>query len=334
MLQSNVHKTKDMKASSRYFVMPTLYIGIGGYSKVVFPRLDALLHEHYGFRPEPLQLSIFDFDEAQSESSGVDGKKFTTEPYLITLPKKTLKDVSRKLRKKAKIPWIDNLKPYVDLKHVRYAEAPGLNLFPQSGNLAWRLLWEAHVLPELKSKIKSLHPVPQELNDMEGQGFKVSNRSCIWVIAGGGSTTGPTGLIPFVAELKRLKPPETNLFVLVFSPSAYRDKTEAHQTRGRAIFIATMERLLGLFNGKVFEQPYSPNGNYKISLDEDPFDQMFIVDGSLAGGRAELKTEQLGDIVAHFLFKTVIGPLGEHMLGIIGNLNSGLKLGKEDENGN
>jgi len=218
----------------------------------------------------------------------------------------------------------------VSFKDVRYAEAPGLNLFVQSGNLAWRLVWEAHVWPALKTRLKGLHPLPQEINALERQGFKVSNRSTIWVIAGGGSTTGPTGLIPVVAELKRNKPPETNLFIVLFTPGAYRDKTEAHRTRGRAIFMATMERLLGLYNGDVFDQPYSANGNYRIKLEEDPADQIFLVDGSLSGGRTELETGELGDIVANFLFKFASGSaVGEQALGTIGNLNSGLKPAME-----
>jgi len=331
MSQNNVNTTETIKTSR--FVMPTAYIGIGGYPKAVFPTLDRLFHEHYGFRPGPLQLAIFDFDEAKSESS-VNGKKYSIEPYLVPLPKKVLKDVAKKLRRKAELSWIKNLEPYVALDHVRYAEAPGLNLFVQSGNLAWRLVWESHVLPELKIKLKGLHPVPSELNELERQGFKVSNRSCIWVIAGGGSTTGPTGLIPIVAELKRSKPPETNLFVIVFTPNSYRDKTDAHRTRGRAIFMATMESFIELFNGRVFDQPYNPSGSYKITLEEDPCDQLFLVDGSLSGGRTELKTEELGELVATYLFKFATGPVGEHQLGIIGNLNSGLKPVKEGNDGN
>lgn len=324
MLQNNVN-------TKRFFVMPTAYIGIGGYSKAVFPALDRLFNEHYGFRPAPLQISIFDFDEAKAESSA-NGKKYSIEPYLVPLPKKVLKDVSKKLRRKSEISWIKNLDPYVDLDHVRYAEAPGLNLFVQSGNLAWRLVWESHVLPELKIKLRGLHPVPQELNELERKGFKVSNRSCIWVIAGGGSTTGPTGLIPVVAELKRLKPPETNLFIIIFTPNSYRDKTDAHRTRGRAIFMATMESLFELFNGRVFDQPYNPSGSYRITLEEEPCDQIFLLDGSLSGGRTELKTEELGDLVASYLFKFASGPVGEHQLGIIGNLNAGLKPVKEVNN--
>ncbi len=331
MLQSNVIATEETRRVSNFFVMPTVYIGIGGYSKAVFPTLDRLIHEHYGFRPGPLQFSIFDFDEAKSESSA-NGKKYSIEPYLVSLPKKTLKDVAKKLRRKADLPWIKTFKPYVAFEHVRYAEAPGLNLFPQSGNLAWRLLWESHILPELKTKLKGLHPMPHELHELQRQGFKVSNRSCIWVVAGGGSTTGPTGLIPIVAELKRLKPSETNLFVIVFTPNSYRDKTDPQRTRGRAIFLATMESILELFNGKVFDQPYNSNGNYRITLEEDPCDHLFLVDGSFSGGRTELKTEELGDLVATYLFKFATGPVGEHLLGKIGNLNSGLKSVKEVSN--
>lgn len=333
MLQNNV-SNKETGRGSQFFVMPSLFLGVGGYSKAVFPQLDRLINEHYGFRPAPLGFSIFDFDEAKAESL-TNGKKYSTEPYLVPLPKKILKDVSKKLRSKTDLPWIKKFEAYVGLKDVRYAEAPGLNLFVQSGNLAWRLVWEPHVLPEIRTKLKGLHPVPHELNELERKGFKISNRSCIWVVAGGGSTTGPTGVIPLLAELKRSKPPETSLFVILFSPNAYRDKTDAHRTRGRAIFMATMERLLGLYNGDIFDQPYSASGNYRIKLEEDPADQLFIVDGSLCGGRTELKTEELGNIVAHFLFKFAsASSLGEQALGIIGNLNSGLKPITEVENEN
>jgi len=304
----------------RYFAMPSFFVGIGGYAKAVFPTLDRLIQGNYGFRPDPIRLTIFDFDEAGSESSE-NGKKFSIESYLKPLPKKTLKDVAKKLRRKADLPWLKNLEPYVALDHVRCAEAPGLNGYMQSGNLAWRLVWESHVLPELRIGLKGLHPVPRELNELGRKGFRVSNRSCIWVIAGGGSTTGPTGLIPLVAELKRNKPPETNLFVILFTPNSYRDKTDAHRSRGRAIFMATMECLLGLFNGQVFDQPYNPSGSYRITLEEDPCDQIFLLDGSLSGGRSDLKTEELGDLVANYLFKFATGPVGEHQLGIIGNLN-------------
>ena len=229
-------------------------------------------------------MTIFDFDEAGSESSE-NGKKFSIESYLKPLPKKTLKDVAKKLRRKADLPWLKNLEPYVVLDHVRYAEAPGLNLYPQSGNLAWRLVWESHVLPELRIGLKGLHPVPQELNELERRGFKVSNRSCIWVIAGGGSTTGPTGLIPVLAELKRSKPPETNLFAIVFTPNSYRDKTDAHRSRGRAIFMATMESLLGLFNGQVFDQPYNPSGSYRSRWRRIPAIRFFCLTVPFRGGR-------------------------------------------------
>lgn len=313
---------------SRYYVMPTLLIGIGGCPKAVFPNLDRRIHDNYGFRPDPIRMTIFDFDEAGSESSE-NGKTFSIESYLKLLPKKTLKDVAKKLRRKAYLPWRKNLEPFVDFSQIRYAEAPGLNLYIQSANLAWRLVWETHVLPELKIGLKGLHPLPRELNELERKGFRVSNRSCIWVIAGGASTTGPSGLLPIVAELKRSKPPETNLFVIVFTPNSYRDKTDAHLSRGRAIFMATMESLLGLFNGQVFDQPYNPHGTYRITLEEDPFDQIFLVDGSISGGRSDLKTEELGDTVANFLFKFAASPVGEHELGIIGNLNSGLNSLKE-----
>jgi hypothetical protein len=98
--------------------------------------------------------------------------------------------------------------------------------------------------------------------------------------------------------------------------------------------MAMMERLIELFNGRVFDQPYSQSGSYKITLEEDPCDQIFLIDGSLAGGRTELKTEELGELVATYLFKFATGPVGEHLLGIIGNLNAGLKPAKEGNHGN
>jgi hypothetical protein len=215
---------------------------------------------------------------------------------------------------------MQRFKPYVALEQVRAVDAPGLNLFVQSGNLAWRLVWEQHVLPELKARLQHLHPAPHTQGALARQGLAVSSRSVIWVVAGGGSTTGPTGLIPMLCEIQRLKPPQTNLFALVFTPDAYRDKTTQHRIKGRAIFRATMEQLLAIYDGEDFDQPYGTDG-YRISLHEEPFDQLFLVDGSLMGGRTELGADALADLVALFLFKIAVGSIGERLLSIIGNLN-------------
>ncbi len=307
--------------SRRLFAIPTLYVGIGGYAKAVFPRLDALFQGHYGSRPDALPLCLFDFDEGNSEIT-LDGRTVSIKPYLTTLPKKPLMDVAKQLRRKGNgLPaYLEPFRGYVALDQVRAIEAPGLNLFVQSGNLAWRLLWESHVLPVITARIRQLHPDPHTRSAMERQGIQVSNRSVVWVLAGGGSTTGPTGLIPMLCELKALLPPETSLFGLVFTPRAYRDKTDQHRNKGRAIFRATMEQLLSLLEDQVFDQPYGTDG-HRISLAGDPFDQLFLVDGTLNGGRQELKLEDLAELVAHFLYKTAVGATGERLLGIVGNLN-------------
>jgi hypothetical protein len=299
------------------FVMPSLYVGLGGYAKAVLPRLDAHFNRHYGRRPDCLSLTIFDFDEAQAEVSG-----FSTQGYLRALPKKPLLDFARKIRGQhtPTHAFLQRFRPYVDLAHVHAVEAPGLNLFVQSGNLAWRLVWEHHVLPDLTSKLQQLHPAPNAQGQMERQGLVASPRSAIWVIAGGGSTTGPTGLIPMLCELKRLKPPQTNLFAVVFTPDAYRDKTTQHQVKGRAIFRATLTQLLAIYDGQEFDQPYGANG-HRITLHEAPFDQLFLVDGSLMGGRSNLTTDELAELVALFLSQVAVGPVGERLLGLIGNLN-------------
>jgi len=306
-------------------VMPSAYIGLGGYAKAVFPRLDARLQQHYGGRPACLPMSIFDFDETQAEVT-IDGQGFSTQPYLRALPKKFLLDFARRLQGKQQQTRAlqERFEPYVDFAHVHAVDAPGLNLFVQSGNLAWRLVWEQHVLPDLTSKLQQLHPAPHAQGHLARQGLVASPRSAIWVIAGGGSTTGPTGLIPMLCELKRRKPPQTNLFAVVFTPYAYRDKTTQHQVKGRAIFRATMTQLLAIYDGQEFDQPYGSNG-HRIALHEAPFDQLFLVDGSLMGGRTALNTDDMAELVALFLFKVAVGPIGERLLGLIGDLNPDAK---------
>lgn len=311
---------------NKRLIVPTLFVGIGGYAKVVMPRLDSLFCQYYGKRPSPVDFVIFDFDEANGEVT-VNDRKFTTQPYLVSLPKKALKEIVRKLRRKDRekiMPWIEALAGYVDLEKVRYVEAPGLNLFMQSANLAWRLVWPEHIVPQLRGRLQNLHPAPQELSRLESEGYIVSKRSLIIVIAGGGSTTGPSGLPPLLAEIKRLKPVDSNILPILFTPGSYRDKTDEHMRRGRAIFRATVHRLISLFNGMEFDQPYGING-YRLKLEGEPFDQMFLVDGTLGGGRTELSTEQLGDLLARLFFKLTTSPMGEKFLGHIGNLNSGLK---------
>ncbi len=292
------------------FVMPSAYIGLGGYAKAVFPRLDAHFCQHYGVRPDCLPMTIFDFDEAQAEVRS-DGQGFSTQPYL-----------ARKMRGKHQQThaFLQRFTPYVDFAHIRGIDGPGLFQFMQDGNLAWRLVWEDHVLPDLTSKLQLLHPAPRAQGQLERQGLVAAPRSAIWVIAGGGSTTGPTGLIPMLCELKRLKPPQTNLFAVVFTPAAYRDKTTQHQVKGRAIFRATLTQLLAIYDGQEFDQPYGANG-HRIALHEEPFDQLFLVDGSLMGGRTALTTDELAELVALFLYQVAVGPIGERFLGLIGHLN-------------
>jgi hypothetical protein len=304
-------------------VIPSLYIGLGGWPKSIFPRLDAHFYGHYGSCPDCLPRVIFDFDDASGEVT-VGGKTFSTHPYLKALPKKPLVDFARKLRRKDKeaIAFLERFSPYVALEHLRAIETPGLNLHVQNGNFAWRLVWETHVLPELITKLQHLHVPPHDQAQLARQGLAVSNRSVIWVIAGGGSTTGPTGLIPVLCELKRRKPPQTSLFALVLTPRAYRDKDHRHQIKGRAIFRATLQQLLAIYGGQVFDQPYGLDG-YRITLSEEPFDQLFLVDGSLSGGRTDLKATELADLLALLLFKLAVGPVGEKLLGTtMGNLNS------------
>ena len=326
LLETTRLEPEDSPERRKQFIIPATFVGIGGYGKLVLPRLDALLYQYFGHRPQPISMVTFDFDDANGQVNA-NSKEFSTQPYLIALPKKPLKDVAIKLRRKdreKKLPWISSFEKYVNFDHVKYADAPGLNLFMQTANLAWRLVWESHVLPGLKSSLQNLHPAPQLLNRLEKEGYSISNRSMVFVIGGGASTTGPSGLPPMLAELKRLKPADSNLFPIIFTPHSYRDKTDEHKARGRAIFRSTMDRLLNIFNDLHFDQPYGVNG-YRIKLQDQLFDHIFFIDGSLSGGRGQLQTDQMGDIVAKFLFKLITSPVGEHFLGTIGNLNSGLR---------
>lgn len=312
------------------FVIPTSFTGLGGWPKEIFPRLDAHIHRHYGFQPDCLRMTILDFDDASAEVT-MDGKTFSVQPYLKALPKKVLVDFDRKRRRKDQeaLTFLERFSPYVALEHLRAVEAPGLNLLVQSGNLGWRLVWETHVLPELVTTLQHLHVPPHKRTQLARQGLVVSNRSVLWVVAGGGSTTGPTGLIPVLCELKRRKPPQTSLFALVITPRAYRGKDHRHQIKGRAIYRATMEQLLAIYNGQVFDQPYGLNG-HRIELSEEPFDQLFLIDGSLSGGRSELESNELADLLALLLFKLAVGPIGERLLGtIMGNLHPDLQ--EEDD---
>lgn len=305
------------------FVVPTYLCGIGGKAKAVLPRLDALYQRHYGgSRPEVLPFSLFDFDEAEGAAT-VDGQTHTTAAYLKALPKKPLLDVARRLRRNnAKaIEACEPFRSYVHLPGVRAVDAPGLNLFVQGANLAWRLVHESHVLPELTAKLRHLNPAPNTLECLGRDGIAVASRSVIWVIAGGASTTGPSGLIPILCELKRLKPANTSLFAIVFAPRSYREKTSQRQVKGKAIYRATMTQLLTLFDGdQSFDQPYGLDG-YRIQLDEPPFDQLLLVDGSFAGGRRDFDGDELAELIALLLFKCTVGPLGEKLLSLIGDLN-------------
>lgn len=318
------------------FVLPSAYVGLGGQPKGIFPRLDGLVQRHYGgFRPLCLPMVLFDFDPAAAEIN-IDGMSYSVEPYLKRLPKKILLDYYRKIRRKNKaaLDTLENFSGYVRLDDVRAVDAPGLNLFVQGGNLAWRLVWEPYVEPELSRMLREIQPTPQDQAALERKGIQLSRRSAIWVIAGGGTTTGPTGLIPMLCALKARKPAQTSLFGIVFTPPCYRDKTAHHRRKGKAIFRATMEQLLAIFDGQEFKQPYSPDGHL-ISLNEEPFDQLFLVDGTLGGGQHELKTEELNELVAFFLYKMAVGPVGERLLGsVMGNLNPEIheRKGKEKKN--
>lgn len=234
------------------FVLPTYVCGIGGKAKQVLPRVEGLYQQHYnGPRLEVLPFTIFDFDEAHGEAT-VDGVTYTTESYLKVFPKKPLLDVARKIRRNNPrvLAACAKFQPYVHFPGVRAVDAPGLNLFVQGGNLAWRLLHESDVLPELTAKLRYLNPAPNTLERLTREGIAVANRSVIWVIAGGGSTTGPTGLIPILCELKRHAPANTSVFAVVFAPRSYREKTSQRQVKGKAIYRATMTQLLALFDGE------------------------------------------------------------------------------------
>jgi hypothetical protein len=91
--------------------------------------------------------------------------------------------------------------------------------------------------------------------------------------------------------------------------------------KGKAIYRATMTQVLKLFDGEeCFDQPYGVDG-YRIQLDAPPFDQLFLVDGSFAGGRRDFESDELADLIALLIFRCTVGPLGEKLLSITGDLN-------------
>ncbi len=309
----------SVPGSAMRYVMPSAYFGLGGFAKAVFPRLDALLHNHYGYRPDPFAFAVFDFDGADATFTS-NGTTFSVQPYLNALPRRPFLDVARAIRRNEVSANLEHLRSVVRFDYVHPVDGPGMNQMPQNANLAYRLVWASHVVPDLQRKLRQLNPNPRALERLTRERITVSERSVIWVVAGGASTTGPGGLIPLLAEIRRLKPRETNLFAVVFTPGAYHDKSAEHAKRGSAIFRATLEQLIRIHDDGGFSQRYDTNG-HSLVLTEEPFDQIFLVDGSLGGGKSELKTEDLAELVARFLFKFAVGPLGERMLGRIADCN-------------
>jgi len=70
----------------KQFIIPATFVGIGGYGKLVLPRLDALLYQYFGHRPQPISMVTFDFDDANGQVND-SSKEFSTQPYLVALPK-------------------------------------------------------------------------------------------------------------------------------------------------------------------------------------------------------------------------------------------------------
>lgn len=313
---------KEIENTRKKFIIPSYLIGIGGWAKPIFPYLDFLYSQYFGSRPEQIRLSIYDFDEASSRIT-FNGQTFSIEPYLISLPKKILKDIIRKIKKRSEDGnfFKEIYKGFIDFDSLRYFDMPGLNLRPQLGNLGWRLLWESHILKDLRSKVQHIHVAPRDSDELAERGIQASKRSLIWVVAGIASTTGPTGLIPILCEISHLKPPEANVFVLLITPRAYRDKSDQHRERGRAISFATMESLCRVAENQDFDQPYGTSG-YHIKQMDKPFDICFLVDGSFSSGRSTLEADEMARLIALYIFRMTTSPLGEELLRITGNLEA------------
>jgi len=317
---------KEAGKTTRKFIIPSFYIGIGGWAKPIFPYLDYLYSQHFGTRPNKIRFSIYDFDEASARIS-FNGQTFSIESYLNSLPKKILKDIVRKIKNRSQDGnfFREIFKGYVEFDSLNYFDMPGLNLRPQLGNLGWRLIWESHVLKDLKNKVNHIHVTPRDFDELEKKGIQSSRRSLIWVVAGIGSTTGPTGLIPILCEISRRKPPEANVFALLITPLAYRDKSAQHREKGRAICLATMETLCRVAEKMDFEQPYGTSG-YCIKQADKPFDLCFFVDGTFSSGRSTLEADELARLIALYIFRITTSPLGEELLRIAGNLKTMEKI--------
>lgn len=231
--------------------------------------------------------------------------------------------MARKVRNGQHPACLSRFKPYLGPGEIKVAESPGQNGILENANLAWRLCWN-QIRGVLDSKIRIIHPNNDKLSQLEYQGIQISPNRCVWVVCSGATTTGPSGIFPFLADLKRKIPKGTLLFAIIFCPPAHRQKTEIHKFRGQAIFLSTMERLFELFNGQIFDQPYSIDGKYQIKLLEDPADLVFLCDSSI-GGKNTLETDELSEIVAQFLFRFATGRVGETILKEIGNLTSGTR---------
>jgi len=313
---------KGVKKEREKFIIPSYCIGIGGWAKPIFPYLDSLYSQHFGTKPDQIRFSLFDFDEA-SATIASNGLTFSIDPYFTILPKKVLKDNVTKMEKSGRDgnPIKEKFKGYIDYASLRYFDTPGLNLNPQLGNIGWRFVWESHVLKDLQTKVKHLHVTPRDRDKLERRGIKASNRSLIWVVCGIASTTGPTGLIPFLCEISHRKPPEANVFALLITPLAYRDKSSQHREKGRAICWATMETLCRVAEKRDFNQPYGISG-YRIVQADRPFDLCFVVDGTFSSGRSTLEADELARLIALYIFRITTTPLGEALLRIVGNINT------------
>jgi len=302
-------------------IIPFALVGAGGVPKPIMAEFSKLLEAKPSF-PGFRGGLVFDFDPA-SVSNG-NGKGASIARYLRVLPKKELKQIAAQLRRggNSRADFQRVFGDYVDLGRIRVMEAPGLNLEMQSASLGWRLVWEQHVRPELRALMDRLHPSPRERDSIETTQYRFSNRSMVWVIAGGASTTGPSGFIPLMAELRQLLPPETTLNGILLTPGAYRDKAHQHRTKGQAIFRATVETLFQIYDDKFFDEPYGRSG-YRISMDQEIFDHLFLIDGTFGGGRFTLSMQETARMVALFLYRTMTTHLAETLLARLGDLHDG-----------
>ncbi len=73
---------------------------------------------------------------------------------------------------------------------------------------------------------------------------------------------------------------------------------------------------------RYFDEPFGRSG-YRIELDGDLADHVFLVDGTCSGGRHELNGDETARLIASFLFRAMTTHVAETLLGTLVDLNQG-----------